>query len=80
MAKPPKKPAPETSPDLDPTRALDLLRKQLEAGEQLLGLGVVPSDEFSQWKNTSREFIKSAFGPGSSNLTTFNRAGRASAH
>jgi predicted nucleotide-binding protein len=75
MAK--RKSAPGTPPDLEPARALELLRRQLEDGQRLLGLGVIPSDEFTQWRNTTSEFIRRAFGSTSSNVETFANAGDA---
>lgn len=75
MAKRRSSPAPATPPDLDPTRALDLLRRQLEGGERLGSSGVVPTEDFSQWKNTTSEFISRAFDSNSSNVGKFNRAG-----
>lgn len=75
MAKRRISPGPATPPDLDPSRALSLLRRQLEAGERLGGSGIVPMEDFRQWKNTTGEFISRAFGSNSSNVGQFESAG-----
>src|SRR4051812_36488506 len=64
-----------TQADLDPQHAVELLRRQLEAGQSLEALAIVPVDDFRGWKNTTIEFIRRAFGSASSNVTTFSRAG-----
>ena len=66
---------PEAPPALDPSRALDLLRRQLEVGERLGSSGVVPDEDFRQWKNTTSEFISRALGSNSSNIGRFEKAG-----
>lgn len=74
MAKRRTSPGPETPPDLEPGRALDLLRRQLDVGEKLGSSGIVPDEEFRGWKNTTREFIRRSFDSDSSNLFRFDRA------
>jgi len=74
MAKRRTESASEAYSDLEPSYALQLLRKQLEAGEGLANLAVVPPDEYTQWKHTTEEFI-SASGPASINVTSFQMAG-----
>ena len=74
MAKRRTESATGTYPHLEPSIAINLLSKQLEAGEVLAGHPVIPDGEFTQWRNTTIEFIKRAFGSDSANVASFSKA------
>lgn len=61
-------------PTVAPARAMELLKKQLEAARTLLSKQQVERLEFEGWEQTTRAVLAGAFGDPSENVVTFERA------
>jgi predicted nucleotide-binding protein len=64
------------APEVPPEKAIPLLRKHLEDGQQLLARGGISSDDHSTWEMLARNYLEKAFGQNSPNVTTVTSAGR----
>jgi len=73
----PPKPIPQ-SPSISPSKGIELLQRQIEAGKKLIGEQLVDENSYGAWVNTSENYLKKAFGEGHSNIDDFKRAGRIS--
>ena len=68
-------PAPRaTLPTLPPTRAGELLKKQFEAGQDLLAKPLIGQLDSQSWDQTTRAVLASAFGAPSENVERFEQA------
>lgn len=66
-----------TPPSVDAVRGLALVRKQVEKGRELLAKRPLSHDDHQGWCNTTREFLKKAFGGTSENVVEFDAKGTA---
>lgn len=69
-----------TEPAIPPDYAIELLKEQLIFGEGLLARRPISKADFSEWRNTSSQYIAQAFGSDSPNVATFGVAGHVRAY
>ena len=60
---------------INPIAGIELLRKQIVAGEQVLNNGA-DEDEYSTWEMLTRNYLQKAFGRGSSNISSVTDVGK----
>lgn len=81
MAKLPRKtsvPPPVGLPEVSPQKGIELICRQIEAGEQLINNRPLKDDDFASWKLLTKNFLEKAFGADSSNVLSATRAGNVS--
>lgn len=64
------------APEVPPSKGIELLRKNLQEGEELLARGGISSDDHSTWVLLARNYLEKAFGQNSPNVTAVTNAGR----
>ncbi len=62
-------------PDIPPQKGIELIRRQIDAGEELLRNRPLTSDAHSSWKLLTKNFLEKAFGVNSPNVHTVTTAG-----
>lgn len=67
---------PATPPSLPPERALDLLRRQVEKGQQLLANRPISSANDEAWETITRDVLNRAYGSQSPNVESVMGVGR----
>lgn len=72
--KPPVKP-PAQPPTLSPAKGIDLLKRQIEAGKNLLTKEYLDENDYGAWRNTSVNFLNKAFGENHANVEDFQDTG-----
>lgn len=81
MAKPAKKaltPPPVGLPEISLQKGIELIRRQIAAGEKLLNNRPLKNDDFISWKLLTKNFLDKAFGSDSPNVISVTRAGNVS--
>ena len=73
----PPRPAPQP-PLIPPSKGIELLQHQIEAGKKLISEQFVDENVYGAWANTSENYLSKAFGEGHSNIYDFRSAGRIS--
>jgi hypothetical protein len=68
----------QTAPTIPPIKGIELLKRQIEAGQILLQSNYLDSNSFAAWKNTTKNFMVKAFGDNTQNVNDFDNAGRIS--
>jgi hypothetical protein len=56
------------SASVPPSVGIELLNRQIDKGQALLGFEIVDRAQFDAWENTNREFLVKAFGSDSPNV------------
>ncbi len=69
-------PRESTPPSVSPQQGIQLLRRQRERGDNLLGNRPLKKADYDAWLNTTREFLVKAFGSNSINVHSFTGAGQ----
>jgi len=65
------------SPEIPPSKGIELLRTQITKADLLLANRPLTNDAHSSWELTTRNFLEKAFGRNSPNVTSVLSAGRA---
>ena len=71
-----KKPFEIGQPEVEPTQAAVLLRRQIASGEKLLAERPIDEDSYSTWGLLTRNFLEKAFGKNSPNVSTVTDVGK----
>ena len=73
--KPPTKSSTQP-PTISPAKGIELIKRQIEAGKNLLSKEYLDDNDYGAWRNTSENFLTKAFGENHPNLEDFQDAGR----
>ena len=80
MAKKTGKSYEPAEPAIPPDYAIDLLTEQVASAKALLANRPISKADFSEWRNTTSQYIAQAFGSDSPNVRTFAIAGQVQAY
>jgi hypothetical protein len=69
-------PALSQPPSFPPSKAIELLKRQIESGIELLKEQYLDSDPYEAWKSTTVNFLIKSFGAGNQNIEKFEDAAR----
>jgi predicted nucleotide-binding protein len=67
-------PAPQGRPTVTPEKGIELIQRQIEAGNGLLQ-GFIDKARYASWMSTTSSYLEKAFGPNSPNVTKFSTYG-----
>jgi len=76
MATKAKKTIEQGRPEIAPEKAIELINKQIEAGEEILQGGIVGKDTYSTWELLTKNYLEKAFGRNSPNITSISSVGK----
>ena len=62
-------------PTILPSQGIELIKRQIEAGNALLG-GPLDSAGYQSWENTTKSYLEKSFGPNHPNITRFAEYGK----
>jgi predicted nucleotide-binding protein len=68
-------PRPVGSPEISPQKGIELIRRQIAAGEELLKNRPLTDNAFAAWKMLTRNFLEKCFGAKSTNVHSVTTAG-----
>lgn len=63
-----RKPDPNTAPSITGKKAIELLQKQLDSGNEYLLSGQLPENEYAAWETLTQNYLIMAFGSSSPNV------------
>ena len=75
MATKPRKPVELGLPDITPDKAIQLIRKQIASGEEILRSRPIDEDAASTWNLLTRNYLEKSFGKNSPNVTSITSVG-----
>lgn len=76
MATKAKKPVEQGVPEIAPDKAIELVRKQIATGEEVLRCRPIDEDAYSTWNLLTRNYLEKAFGKNSPNVTSITSVGK----
>lgn len=76
MDKKSKKPVAIGMPEISPEKGVQLLKKQVQTGEELLASLPIDEDKYSTWVLLTKNYLEKSFGNNSPNVTTVSSVGR----
>ncbi len=76
MAKNTKKPEPPGPPEVPAEQGIQLLKRQIGKGEEILASRPIASDAYSSWELVTRNYLEKAFGTNSPNVTSITSVGK----
>ncbi len=63
-------------PEISPEKAIELIRKQIEVGEEFFEGSVIEKDAYSTWELLTKNYLEKAFGKNSPNITSVSSVGK----